>query len=84
MVYKNLQSNKSLAKYKKTMLLTKFRTATVRHNLTSYHLMYGYPRPGIPIQHCRGVTPPSPTPPPSPRLLFSKERNPGNSVGFCS
>ena len=50
MVYKNLQSNKSLAKYKKTVLLTKFRTATVRHNLTSYHLMYGYPRPGIPIQ----------------------------------
>ena len=26
MVYKNLQSNKSLAKYKKTMLLTEFRT----------------------------------------------------------
>ena len=24
MVYKNLQSNKSLAKYKKTVLLTKF------------------------------------------------------------
>ena len=50
MVYKNLQSNKSLAKYKKTVLLTKFRTATVRHNLTSYHLMYGYPRPSISIQ----------------------------------
>ena len=50
MVYKNLQSNKSLAKYKKTVLLMKFRTATVRHNLTSYHLMYGYPIPGIPVQ----------------------------------
>ena len=50
MAYKNLQSNKSLAKYKKTVQLTKFRTATVRHNLTFYHLMYGYPRPGIPIQ----------------------------------
>ena len=69
----------------------------VGHNLTSAHLKYGYPRPCIPIQHCRGdqrsqlnVTPPNPPPlplphPPPPRLLFllfSKERNPGNSVSL--
>ena len=35
---------------KEKCTLDEVRTATVRHNLTSYHLMYGYPRPGISIQ----------------------------------
>ena len=51
---KNLQSNKSLAKIKENCTLDEVRSATVRHNLTSYNLMCEYPRTGIPIQHGRG------------------------------
>ena len=55
---KNVQSNKAFQKKKKkkeTLLSKEVRAVTVRHNLTCYNLLYGYPLPGSNREYPYGI-----------------------------